>query len=143
MRLREAVELSIPQDNLDTAFYTVNDMNTHQYPTMIISGQFQPGQAFATGPIGRIEVETVYEFTTQNMCFPQCKSSGNDVCMSTALQLLQEYPTVTANGDHWAAITEIMKRAGKAAASIGQFAYANKETLIPLGKTFLTMAAAI
>jgi len=125
-------------------FYTPDEMNDHDYPCALISGQFTPGQTgFPSGQIARAIVVTNYEFTTSYTCLAGEKISGNDILMSEAFNIMNTMPTATMNGAHWDFVKKIMGRAAQGAKQIGSWAWANRETIMGVGKGIASLASAV
>jgi len=125
-----------PEDESDLTFFTPDEMNGHDYPCLIISGQFIPGSSTITsGVIARAILVTVYEFETSYTVFISEMVSGNDILMSEAFNIINGMPSSSMNGGHWDIIKQAMARAALGAKSIGKWAWANKDVLIPLAKS--------
>jgi len=134
----------LPEDDSDVDFYTPDEMNDHDYPCALISGQFTPGQTgFPSGQIARAIVVTNYEFTTSYTCLAGEKISGNDILMSEAFNIMNTMPTATMNGAHWDFVKKIMGRAAQGAKQIGSWAWANRETIMGVGKGIASLASAV
>lgn len=122
-----------PQDVTDLQFLDPERMNQHDYPCLIVSGQAvtglpAPGDVF----IGRLEITTVYEFTTNMPLWESDSLCGNSVIIDEAFNFLHGQHHVMENDSHFDWIKKLLKATADAAKRVGKFAYDNRQTIIPL-----------
>lgn len=116
-----------PQSPLDSVLLTPSEMAKYQYPSLIISGSFSNISPL-TGQvtIGRIIIDTIYEYTTTSTAFPTEKCFGSASMVDAIQNLTQTAPKGSSNPEHiqsiltWARM--IAKYIGNHALTIGQIA---------------------
>jgi len=130
-----------PEDESDMAFYTPDEMMRHDYPCLLISGQFIPGATtVSSGIIARAILVSIYECDTGYTVFISEMCSGNDILISEAFNIINGMPSATMNGNHWQAVKDVMARAFTGAKAIGRWAWMNKDVLIPVAKSAMALS---
>jgi len=123
------------QSQDDYRILSPDDILTKVVPTIMVSGQWQPGPGAATGAILRLEIVTIYEGVTESLLYEQKYLPGSQAIMDRVFRLLSSEPHAMANAAHIDWINSIKKALGKV---IG-FGVKNKDTLLPLASQFASM----
>lgn len=103
-----------PDTDLDYQLRSPDEANYYDYPAIVISGEFNPG-SLQTGrvSVGRLEVITVYEFTTTSTLFETYVRPGSHAVMDSYAEVLASIPRSMPNGVHWDNIKGWLSKAGK------------------------------
>lgn len=90
-----------PDNELDNYLRVPDDANVYAFPSILISGEFVPGTNL-TGlvEIGRLEVCTVYEWTTTSTLFESYTRVGSHSVMDAVNNAILPYPTSMSNPIH-------------------------------------------
>jgi len=96
-----------PYDTVDYSMMTVAASNRHEWPSMIVSGTYQPPPGYA-GNLNQVtwtlrcELVVVYEFVTKLTAFDQEAYLGSTALCDLCLQMLKSENFARSNGKHWA-----------------------------------------
>jgi len=133
-----------PTSGLDIQYFTPEDSLNYHYPCGIIAGVVSNQGNSLTGTvfIGRLRVVTVYEFQTNVSLWETRSHPGTTALYEAALKVMALEPTAFENGKHLDAIKSFLARVGRAASAVGQFAYDNRDVLIPAAKNIAKFALA-
>lgn len=121
-----------PSDLEDYQMLDPDAANLSTPPTLLVSGQYMPGQAGAGGLVVRIEITTIYEGLTESLLYESEYLAGSQATMDQVTQLLAGQQHAMANAAHSKFINTLLQ-AGK---KILGFGIKNKDVLLPLAKDF-------
>lgn len=101
-----------PDSDLDTFLRTPDDVNNYSYPSIVISGQYTPGENL-TGlvQVGRLSVTICYEWTTTSTLFEAYSRPGSHAVMDAITSSINGYPTSMSNPVHLEDIKRYLKHA--------------------------------
>lgn len=85
--------------------------STHTYPSIVISGQVIDTSGVYNGPIGRIQVDIVFEYVTLSRLVQSIPSPVNPTLIWNAREALQNYRSCMANDEHEGFIRKILNLA--------------------------------
>lgn len=91
------------EDYEDLEFKPPSGTLGHKYPSIVVSGQIQPGNSTATqtfGGIIRAEIVTVYEITTESNLLSQERLVGSQDTMDRVNRALKDQPFAMENATH-------------------------------------------
>lgn len=122
-----------PEDIGNNIFVSPEESNSKSYPCLAISGQanVNPGTT-GTLQIGRLEVVTIYEYTTNIMLYEQIRYIGSQAVLDATFRLLADQVHIMPNETHKEWILRVLKRIGSAALNTGKFLYDNRAVIGPL-----------
>lgn len=100
-----------PLSVLDRSYYTVSDHNAYEYPSIVVTGKYNPDDSSLAGlqyPI-RVSVVTGYQYQTTSQLPEKIKFKGSEAMVAAALNFLdsEDVPQSMANGDHTAFFNKI------------------------------------
>jgi len=124
-----------PEDYEDLQMAKPSGIDDHNFPAIIISGQFLPGPYVAppsTVPVIRLEVVTVYEFVTNSLLFETAASMGSQAMMDTASMALFGQPHAMPNAMHMKWLSDLAKGIRSGIGSGARFISRNADKLVPL-----------
>lgn len=114
-----------PDSDLDCYLRSPDEMNAYNYPSIVISGEFSPATTLSgLVEVGRLEVVTVYEWTTTSTLFESFTRVGSHSVMDAVNNAVAPYPTSMSNPIHLADVKRYFQNAVK---WIGQ----NKSWIVP------------
>lgn len=129
-----------PQDVTDLQFIDPEGSDKHDYPCLIVSGQAVPGTAVSGDVfLGRLEITTVYEFTTNMPLWESDSLCGNSVVIDEVFNFLHGQHHVMENDSHFDWVKKVLRAVGDVAKRVGKFAYDNRQTIIPLAVKALSV----
>jgi hypothetical protein len=122
-----------PEDLQDQIFRTPEASNSVPYPCLALAGQMFPGTS-VTGDVlvGRLELVTIYEFTTNVPLWEQVRYVGSQALIDAANRMLCDHPHSMANETHREFILRVLRAVGRGAVSAGKFIYNNRDVIVPL-----------
>lgn len=100
-----------PQSTGDTLFMKPSDCNSYQYPSFILSGSYTHNTPITgTLDIGRIIVDTVFEYTTTSTAFETKSVYGSQNTIDLIQNITHTAPRVMSNPDHIKFLLDWAKR---------------------------------
>lgn len=124
-----------PEDVEDRELLTPEQCNQHDYPCLIVSGQLMaPPTGAYNGKVtvGRIEVISIYEFTTNVQLWEKQICVGGETIIDDTFRLLSLQPHYMENATHREWVMKVLKGIAQGALKGGRFLYENRDTLLPL-----------
>lgn len=124
-----------PEDYEDLQMVKPSGIDDHDYPAIVVSGQFLPGPYSGTPasvPVIRLEVVTVYEFVTNSLLFETSSVMGSQAMMDSASQALFGQPHSMANAIHMKWLSDLAKGIKKGIGTGVRYIASNPEKLLPL-----------
>jgi len=122
-----------PEDVRDLIFFPPENQNHTVYPCLAISGQMVPGTSVSGNIlVGRYELVTVYEFTTNVPLWEQIRYVGSQALIDETKSAICEYAHAMANETHREFILRVLKAVGRGALVAGRFIYNNRDVIGPL-----------
>jgi len=119
-----------PDDTDDCDFRSPADAAEHDFPSLVIALNYTPDDPVDKEiVIGRLEIVTVYEFTTQSTMFDLRASCCPSSCVEEATIYIANQPMAMKNGSHVEWIRNVISRF-KQAARMGYDFYTNNSTAI-------------
>lgn len=101
-----------PDSDLDTYLRTPDESNLYNFPTIIVSGEFSPGETLSGQvQVGRLQVVQVYEWTTTSTMFEAYTRPGSHNIMDAITSSISGYNTSMSNPIHLSDIGKYMKSA--------------------------------
>jgi len=115
-----------PEDQTDSEFQPPSKALTHEFPTMVISGQYAPqqtptGTSTVTGIIRLLIVRNI-EFMTTLTLYPKVRCVGGQALIDEANKLMSQLPTSMANAAH----QSFFKKVWSGLKSAANWAWKNK-----------------
>jgi len=107
-----------PESNVDVEMNYPSSWEARAPPAIIVSGAYAPGTFSGTGysqTIVRLEVVTVYEFTTNSQLYEVSKYIGSQHIFDTVNKIASAEPHCMANAQHNSFIGRVLKGVGNAA----------------------------
>jgi len=117
------------EDGTDAEFQPPSKVLTHEYPTMVISGQYAPqqtpsGATTVTGII-RLTIVRNIEFMTPLTLYAKARCVGSQENIDRANKLMSELPTCMANAAH----QSFFKKVWSGLKSAAGWAWKNRGTI--------------
>lgn len=101
-----------PDNELDNYLRTPDEANSYAYPTIIISGEYTPGETLSgLVEVGRLEVVQVFEWTTTSTLFETWSRIGSHASMDIVNQAISNYETSMSNPIHLSDIKKFLSDA--------------------------------
>lgn len=125
-----------PEDFREVSLLTPDELVQEEYPTLVVAGQWTPGTTPPgnTGTPVRLEIVTIYEFTTTSLLYEQMACVGNQALLDTVNLSLAGQPHCMPNGQHWDWLKGMAKKAA-------QFFRDNQSWIIPAAKAGMSLLA--
>jgi hypothetical protein len=102
-----------PEDFADTEFLRPGAALDHTYPNLVVSGVYTPGSTVVgLSTIIRINIVSVYEFTTPSLLHELKTIRGSQAMMDRAFNLLQPYSHAMKNNSHDSFFSDVLKTLG-------------------------------
>lgn len=123
-----------PEDVVDTQMLKPSLSAAHEFPSLIVSGQFNPNAATldAAVPVVRLEIVTVYEFVTNLQLYEVSSCVGSAADMDLANKLLVGQPHAMTNKLHLKWLTDFFKDVGSGIGSASRFIVKNAPKALPI-----------
>lgn len=103
-----------PYSGEDSELVSPERLNSHQYPSIICSGNFMPDTTFTSlQPVIRVQTFIVFEFVTKYTMYESIHLPGSQSACDAALNSLRNQPYGCANNKHVAWIKSVLQNAGK------------------------------
>lgn len=90
----------VPQSVRDTMLLTPTQNAIADFPMIMVSGQCMTADGTNPGVIGRLQIETVWEYTTNSQLPALAKSPAVPMVLDEVKIALYNQPTSMANGEH-------------------------------------------
>lgn len=124
-----------PYTQTDEAFRNVNDSNNYRFPGIIISGTHEVNEVpsvAAKDKVVRLEVYTIYEYTTASSVVELKQLRGSDLIIDRCKNALSAQRHTMENADH----VDFLRRM---AVRLLKFAKDNKEVLVKIGSLAVSL----
>jgi len=123
-----------PEDYEDLQMFRPSGSTTgHHYPSLIISGQFLPGLTGTVDvPVIRLEVVTVYEFSTNSLLYETQSCVGSQAIMDSASSALFGQPHSMANAIHLKWLGDMAKKILGGIGAGSRYISKNKSKILPI-----------
>lgn len=111
------------EDVRDYDLLTPTEHNLYQYPTIVCSGQWNPGSEVTTDTvILRVEVDTIFEYTTIRTLFDTESYIGSSVCVEAAQGMLAGQNACRENPGHIPWYKKLLNFLAKTGKIVGEVA---------------------
>lgn len=101
-----------PDSDLDSFLRTPDDANAYAFPSIVISGQYTPGENLSgLVQVGRLSVTHCYEWTTTSNLYEAYSRPGSHAVMDAITASINGYPTSMSNPIHLADIKRYLRGA--------------------------------
>lgn len=123
-----------PEDYEDLQMVRPSGIPGHTYPSIVISGQFNPGPVTVTSasPVIRLEVVTVYEFVTNSLLFESSACMGTQAMMDAASSALFGQKHAMPNAIHLKWLSDLAKSIGSGIGSGARYIGRNADKILPI-----------
>lgn len=111
------------EDSRDYDLMTPTAANNYAYPTIVCAGQWNPGQDVDTDTtILRVEIDTIFEYTTIRTLFDTESYIGSTVCIETAQGMLAGQNACRENPGHIPWYKKLLNFLAKTGKIVGEVA---------------------
>lgn len=127
-----------PGNSVDNDFLTPEDHTAHEFPTIVFSGVYTPGQAVqdpTSKPVLRLVVWRVFEVITENRLLSTASCVGKQEYVDEVLAALHTIPRALANESHVRFIDRVRKLFSRARATYDK----NKDWIDPAVRGFAAL----
>jgi len=123
-----------PEDVVDTQMLKPSRSAAHEFPALIVSGQFNPNATTldVTVPVVRLEIVTVYEFVTNQQLWEVSTCVGSSADMDLANKLLVGQRHAMTNKIHLKWLSDFFKEVGSGIGSASRFILKNAPKALPI-----------
>lgn len=123
-----------PEDYEDLQMVRPSGIPGHTYPSIIVSGQFNPGPVAvaSVSPVIRLEVITVYEFVTNSLLFESKACMGTQAMMDAASSALFGQKHAMPNKVHLKWLSDLAKKIGSGIGSGARYLGRNADKILPI-----------
>lgn len=128
-----------PESAGDTIFHPPQDANAFQYPSLVMGGSYRSSVALSgvTTGVMRLQVDTVYEFTTTSQLFVTRTLAGSQACLDEAWVKVNAMVQVMENPQHGERLRKFASRLRTFAGKGIDFYKKNKSWIDPAVGTLL------
>ncbi len=123
-----------PESSEDLILKTPDDIVNQAFPSLIVSGQYQPGTAYTTPAtvtgIVRLEICRTVEFETTTTLFEKKRCIGSQMEIDAANMILAEQPHAMMNATHRNFIAKVFDGVKKGL----EWGWKNKAPLLDIAK---------
>lgn len=111
------------EDVADYDLRTPSDMNSYQYPSIVCAGQWNPGD-FPTSDavILRVEIDTIFEYTTIRTIFDTESYIGSSMCVEAAQGMMASQNACRENPGHIPWYKKLLSFLAKTGKIVGEVA---------------------
>lgn len=111
------------EDVKDYDLMTPTDHNAYAYPTIVCAGQWNPGNDVAEDTtILRVEIDTIFEYTTIRTLFDTESYIGSTICVETAQGMLASQNACRENPGHIPWYKKLLSFLAKTGKIVGEVA---------------------
>lgn len=111
------------EDVLDYNLMTPTEHNAYFYPTIVCAGQWNPGSDVTVDTtILRVEIDTIFEYTTIRTLFDTESYIGSTVCVETAQGMLATQNACRENPEHIPWYKKLLSFLAKTGKIVGEVA---------------------